>query len=244
MQNNMRITKYAERVLILIVMVTIVRLVLAVPAGPAIVSLTNETATPASAAVINTSGGSIATMTLNATTQNMRWKAYVGNVTGKLALEDASGSIVYDWDLATSQTGEVYATRISSTVNWATINCSNRSSIGTEETAMNHTNNPDDNISATFNSQDHDSFWVGTVTIQSDSCYSIHTYVNSSQQSSDFEEVLLWDSVNSAMVYTALLEEDAYGFDNNTYDFQMIVPERGYAAWDSSTAYYFYVELA
>ena len=50
------------------------------------------------------------------------------------------------------------------------------------------------------------------------------------------------DSTNGDIVYATILEQDAQGFDNNQYDFQMIVPEVG-LTWSSSTAYYFYVEL-
>ena len=107
---------------------------------------------------------------------------------------------------------------------------------------MNHTSNPDDNISTTFNTKLHDSFYVGSVEIQNNTCFSIHTYVNETKQTSDFEEILLHDQDN--LVYATILEEDAAGYrENQTYDFQMIVPENGATGWTSSTAYYFYVEL-
>ena len=59
------------------------------PSGPTITFIANETKDPAAATLINTTGGSITTMALNATSQNLRWKAYVGNVTGTLTLDDA-----------------------------------------------------------------------------------------------------------------------------------------------------------
>ncbi|MBW2974267.1 hypothetical protein KY366_00985 [Candidatus Woesearchaeota archaeon] len=213
----------------------------AVPSGPSVNTIKNETATPASAALVNTSGGSITTMVLNSTTQNLRWKAYVGNVTGTLVLDDASGYSVFDWSVATL-VGEVYATRSSSTVTWSDIACATPSDITDEEIALDHTSNPNDNISTTFSTQDHNSFYVGSEEITEDSCYSVHTYVDDSSQSTDFEEVLLYDQ--SYMVYATIIENDVMGYrPDQTYDFQMILPEVGLSSWTSSTPYYFYVEL-
>ena len=61
-------------------------LVYAAPSGPIVTLISNETKSAAPATKINTTGGSITIMRLNATTQNPRWKAYVGNVTGTLTL--------------------------------------------------------------------------------------------------------------------------------------------------------------
>ena len=82
----------------------------------------------------------------------------------------------------------------------------------------------------------------------------------------DFEEVLLYDGgyqgsnvsnggINQTnntnfknIVYASIIEEDAHGYrgnaDNQTYDFQMLLPEVGLSSWTSSTPYYFYVELS
>ena len=216
----------------------------ATPSGPTVTFIQNETKQPSAARVINTTGGSITTVVLNATTQNTRWKAYVGNVTGTLTLDDANDNTIFDWTV-TNVIGEIYATRSSSSINWSGVNCSSQTQIANENFALNHTNK-DDNISATFSSQLHRSFYVSTQQILQDSCYSVHTYVNSTSQSTKFEEVVLYDSTianNGNIIYATPLEQDTYGFDNSTYDFQMIVPENGLAGYSSSTAYYFYVEL-
>jgi hypothetical protein len=216
----------------------------AAPTGPTIVFIANETKQPASAAIINTSGGSITTVYLNATTQNLRWKAYVGNITGTLTLDDANDNTLFDWTIAQIN-GEIYATRFSGTINWSGVNCSNSTHISLENIALNHTNG-DDNITATFSTQTHQQFFVGTREILANTCYSIHTFVNNTAQSTRFEEVILYDGTNTSngnIIFATPLERDAHGFDNNTYDFQMIVPEVGLATWASSTAYYFYAEL-
>jgi len=237
----------ADRVIIICALVLLAAAVYvqAAPVGPTVTYSATETAPTREAALINTSGGSITTMVLNATTQNLRWKAFVGNVTGSLTLDDAENYTVFDWSLS-SVIGEVYATRSSDTVTWSNINCSNATHILNEEMALNHISNPDDNISTTFSVKDHEQFYVGTRLMTTDSCFSLHTYVNDAPQSADFEEVVLYDGTNHTngdVVYATPLEQDVQGFDTASYDFQMIVPENGLATWQSSTAYYFYVEL-
>jgi hypothetical protein len=217
---------------------------LSAPSGPTITFVNNESKTPQPAALLNTSGGTITTVTLNVTSQNLRWKAYVGNITGTLTLDDASDNTIFDWAL-TEVNGEIYATRQQASINWTGINCSNSTHIELENVAMNHTNR-DDNITATFSSQTHSAFYAGTSEILADTCHSVYTYVNSSSQQSYFEEVVLYDGTNVSngnIVYATPLEKDVFGFDNETYDFQMILPERGLPTWTGSTAYYFYVEL-
>jgi len=212
-----------------------------IPDGPNVVTIRNETKTLDSSALINTSGGIITTMVLNSSQQNLRWKAFVGNVSGTLTLDDASGYSVFDWGL-TDVVGEVYATRSSNTIDWSNINCSTTTNITNEEVAINHINNPSDNITATFSEQNHNPFYVGNVYISQDSCYSLHTYQNGTSQTSNFEEILLHDKDN--VVYATLIEDNLLGYNpNQTLDFQMIVPENGLDSWGSSTAYYFYVEL-
>ena len=137
--------------------------VYAVPVGPTVTEVGNTTLTPAAAQKVNMTGngtkagGYIYTINLDSEEQNSRWKAYVGNVTGSLVLQDADGWSIYNWTLNTI-VGEVYATRNSTTISWGDIRCANRTHIGNEEIALNHTSNPDDNITTTFNTKNHTSF--------------------------------------------------------------------------------------
>ena len=71
------------------------------------------------------------------------------------------------------------------------------------------------------------------------STYSDYMYVNDAAQAVSFSEVLLGDGTN--LIYTAVVENNVAGFDNNPYDFQMIVAEDGDDS--ANVAYYFYVEL-
>ena len=211
--------------------------------GPTVVFVNNDSGPATTSTLINTSGGTITTVTLNADSQNDRWKAYIGNVSGSLTLDDADGSTIFDWTLSTVA-GEVYASR-DSDITFSQVNCSNITHIQNEELAINHTN-ANDNITATFDELTHDAFLVGDISIPSDTCYSLHTYINDSNQSSSFQEMVLYDGTNHTdgdILYATILENDLAGFDNQTYDFQMIVPDYGTLEISGNLGYYFYVEL-
>ena len=242
-----------------------IKLVASVPIGPTISYLSNSTRSTLSNTTVNSSqaGGYIFTLSLNSVEQNLRWKAYVGNVTGALTLDDANSYTIFSWDLGLVS-GEVYATRNSSSVNWSNVNCSwaaaknesgygnftNRSVDERENVALSHTRL--DNITGTFSTRSHPSMQVGEVTIGANECYSIRPYVNGTTQSSTFSELLLTDGSDlpgSKLIYGSFIKHNATGYNANsthnlTYDFEMLVPEVGSDVWSSSTAYYFYVELS
>ncbi|MBN1156159.1 hypothetical protein JXA85_00950 [Candidatus Woesearchaeota archaeon] len=212
----------------------------AAPSGPDVISQYTEEAPAQPATNITTAGGTITTIVLNATTQNPHWKAYVGNITGRLALRDSTNYTIYDWGV-TTPTGEVYVTRNDS-ISWVNITCANSTHVATEETAMNHTATAPDSISNTFSKHNHSSFYTGSISFAKDQCnFTTNTYVNSTNQSTAFQEVLLYDG--NSMVYTTIVEDNKYGFDFGLYDFQLIVAEKGWEGPVTSTPYYFYVEL-
>jgi len=222
------------------------------PVGPDDLGVeANETKSSVSAKMLNISGGRIATIDLNATIQDIRWKGFVGNVTGSYTLDDAAGDTLFDWTISTI-TGRVYATRNSSAPTWASVNCSNVSTLETENYLINHSNS-DDNITTTFNasindtddnltvSGSHAAFYVGSIYLYENTCPTLNTYNNSATQDTDFEEIALYDEVN--VLYATIMENGMEGFDDQYYDFQMIVPENGDAGFAGATAYYIYVEI-
>lgn len=110
----------------------------------------------------------------------------------------------------------------------------------------------------------YSTFWVGPVQINGtfnssdepeiSQCYStvMHnnaTWVDGDQNAQNdpnhWRELILSDGTVNGTIYTALLEIDdnQYGFDNSTHDFEMIVPENGRGTDVGITTYYFYVEL-
>ncbi|MBI4438380.1 hypothetical protein HY640_00440 [Candidatus Woesearchaeota archaeon] len=229
------------------------------PFGATITYIANTTKGATNGSIANytgggtSSGGYIFYTNISGTQQNLRWKGFVGNVSGKLTLDDASGNTLYDWSIVGSPTGEVYATRTGGTVNWSAIKCAYPNATYSENFRLNHTS-PTDNITATFSASTNKQFNVGTVTISANTCNTTNLYVNDTINGLDtFEEVLLYDGPSllltnetynmSNVIYTALIEQDVSSFDAKTYDFQMILPEVGLSTWTSSTAYYFFIEL-
>ncbi|MBR9705069.1 hypothetical protein GOV12_06670 [Candidatus Pacearchaeota archaeon] len=241
--------KISKQILIVIIVFSIITGLFIVnvnasdPEGPDDLSITSNTTKPTpTAQMVNVSGGRMIQMNLTVSTQNPRWKAFIGHVIGKFTLRDSNGAEIYDWTLSSS-TGRVYATRQSSSPNWTAVNCSNLTHLNTENSALQHTNT-NDNLSATFNistNATHTAFYVGGVYVNANTCPTLNTYVDNLTQDSDFEEVALYD--NSNTFYAAILEDDMQGYDSLDYDFQMIVPENGNSSVNISTAYYIYVEV-
>lgn len=212
-----------------------------IPSAPTnLTVLSNESPEPAAGFMLNGSGGAIYNLDINATTQNYRWKGYVGNISGTLALQDGSGNSLFDWGV-TDVTGEVYATRNDSTLLWEDIGCVTEGIIAKEQERLSIINADVDSINKTFAETVHREFYVGITQIQQDSCRSVSLNVNSTQQSEAFQEILLTDG--NSLVYASLLENGTHGYNNQTYDFQMILAENAAEGPQPSTAYYFYVEL-
>ncbi len=216
----------------------------ALPGGPSIRYVANyskDATTPTERTVDQK--GTITDFVFNMSQQNLRWKAYVGNITGKLVLADANNNSIYDWDMS-SFTGEVYTSRDSS-ITWPNINCSNLTTIESEDTTLNHDAGRLDSINMTFSegSTIHRSFVVGNAPILNSSCRAIALNNGTRQtgsESAPFQEILLQDA-SAKLVYVTLIESAKTGFNGQQYDFQMIVSEDDSAG--SPTSYYFYVEL-
>ncbi len=230
-------------ILVIMLGLTIFSNALAIPVGPTVLFNSTTNATPKPAAAITTAGGTFTTLLLNTTGQTYRWKAYVGNVSGKLTLADATNKSIFDWTV-TSVTGEVYATRSSSAIDWTTVSCADQTLVDGEDTFMNMSLSSPDTINKTFNNTIHKSFYVGATKIFNSTCKSVATYVNGVPQAATenavFQEILLKDG-SSNIVYTTLMNESTIGYNNQRYDFQMLLAENEYSS--TPTTYYLYVEL-
>lgn len=182
--------------------------------------------------------GNVTQIALNASAITNSWQGYYGSVGGQIFLKDNSGAVMYDWNI-TQPTGNVYAVRTSN-INFATIKCSELSEIIAEELFMEQNSADPDSVRNTFNKNNHPQFSAGMTTIYANTCNSTNMYVNSSGQDSYFYEVLLSDGASNR-IYTALIDYNKTGFNNNVYDFQMLVGENGND--ESLTPYYFFVEI-
>jgi len=193
--------------------------------------------------------GNITTMNITGWTQTMTWAGFVGNVTGRIVLDDADNNSLYDWTAAEPQ-GEVYA--CNDTVDWASIKCFNYTASGGElnlttlEEQLGLEPTDYDGVDETFNATNHPTFWVGTYELTN--CPTTNLYQNDAAQSAYWWEVLLSDTSN--VVYTAIIEDDTpnsrgsvVGFDGKQYDYQILVGINGHNGSDVKWDYYFYVEL-
>ncbi len=201
-----------------------------------------------------------------------KWKAYVGNISGEYALQDASGNAIYDWSI-TSITGELYATKEAPSggsgifqggiPDWTSVSCANSTMISEEEDSFNHTTADEDSYTNTFkngNNFNLTTFYAGEQQVTDSSvvggaatgCYGAYMNVNNADQYTNFQEVVLTDGelvdegggdYNFNIVYAALLENNENGFDNVPYDFQILLPEDGADGATTVTTYYFYIEL-
>lgn len=222
-------------------------LVYAAPSGPTVVWNTSSWRNTSGATSRSDDGGHIVTLNLSLDQQTFNWKAYVGNITGKITLDDANSFTIYDWALTTIE-GEIYATRNTS-VTWTGVECANGSIVDAEMTNLNTTQTDIYSINNTFNWTVHDSFIVSGINISLSSCPSTATYVNDTAQDIDgegvavnFQEVLLQQ--DRKLIYATILEQNAISYIGNTsstYDFQMIVGEAESAS--NPLTYYFYGEL-
>ena len=243
MKNKTRIMKLG--IMIMIITSLFAMYSLAVPVGPSLSYVKNETSALSGIGTARSGdkGGYITTLRLNVSQQNYAWKAYVGNISGNLVLENANNYSIYEWPAPTGNQ-EVYISR-NGTVNWNNINCSNRTIIQAEDTHLKLNSSNSNSINKTFNGSIHKSFVVAGTTIVNSTCPAIATYVNDAAQTNNeaakFQEVLLADSTSN-LVYAALVDKATTGYDNTTYDFQVIVGEDESLA--TPTTYYFYVELA
>ena len=231
-------------IILSLILVTIT--VTALPSQPLLTYVTNETSASSGVgqARDGDKGGYITTINLYASQQNFAWKAYVGNVTGKLVLENSGQFSIFEWDMGLDALGNVYISR-NGTVSWSGINCSNQTEKENEDSFLGLDSTSSNSINTTFNDTIHKSFTISGVDYSNSSCYAISTYINDTVQPKNegakFQEVLLADS-QSNIVYMVMMEQNQVGYDNTSYDFQAIVAEDEAAS--TPTRYFFYVELS
>jgi len=217
----------------------------ALPAGPSNINyISNSTAAINSPNRSIDAKGTITVINLDANQQDFKWKAYLGNISGKLALDDATGKSIYDWTMGVPA-GEVYVSRYSGIINWPNVSCATVPNVAAEQTALGMASGIVDNINSTFSNIIHKGFAVGTKPISNDTCKSTATYINDTAQvisdAAKWQEVLLQDDITSSIIYTTFIENQKDGYNGGIYNFQMVVAENESAT--VPTTYFFYVEL-
>jgi len=220
------------------------------PTGASLTYVTRDNGSSTNPQSQQQPGGTIVTLTIDAIQQDTGWKAYIGNLSGRLVLRNSDSQSIYEWFLDESTlSGNIFVTRNDS-ITWSYIKCANSSIIAAEQTSLGIADSATDSINSTFNASLHSAMVVsGIGTIGADSCQSTATYVNGTPQIVDsnayFQELLLSDDLN--LVYGSFISRNAYGFDANstqeiTRDFQLIVAENKTST--AGSTYYFYADIS
>ncbi len=226
-----------------LVILALPSLVLAIsPSGASLTSISNETGSLDPAGSHSAIAGNLTEVDVASTVTTQTWQGYFGNVTGTVQLADGSDNVMYNWSLASPE-GEIYAS-VNNSVNWVGTQCYNNTTFTSNlELEYNIANNDVDGIDETFNLQNHDTFYVNNILINTNTCMSARIYGDTGAGvDTEFEEVLLKGGSNET-IFASILEENMLGFDSASHDFQMIVLEDGHNADTSTRPYYFFVEL-
>ena len=237
-----------------------------VPTGPDTLTVSDSSRPTADTIPsIDAEAGNVTALLVTDERTTEAWQAYYGNITGTIVLDDANNVTFYDWALP-NPTGEIYAANSSATVTWAKVYCMNLShkrgvngtivyNINMSQIELNFGINNSlggtaddlDGLNETFNGTyiDATGFKVGSITIDTaDGCSYAAMYTDQGPDS-NWQELLLTD--NSSLIFTSIIRENADMYKTGTEpaDFQMLVLENGHTgSEDTTTSYYFYVELA
>jgi hypothetical protein len=243
-----------------------VSLVLAVePFGANVTQGSSVRGIPDPAQGIPAMAGNVTEITISGFSTTQSWQGYFGNVSGTIQLADSSDNVMYNWSLA-SPKGEVYASTNNSII-WNYVQCLNftadgtynpldiNNAGGTSKYGTNLTILEDmfgietddvDGVDETFNllGSGHNTFYTNNLEFSAGECRNTQVFSNLGHgEDNKFEEVLLYEPTTASVIFTSLLNQDAFGFDNNTHDFEMLVLENGHETDTAPTTYYFYVEL-
>ena len=225
------------------------------PTGPSSISrvsdsradITNDPIT------VQAQAGNVTQLTITADQISQRWQGYYGNISGTIVLEDASNFTLFQWDTGVSNAqGEVYAA-ISTVSNWAEVYCAN---LSTSQPGVNCTGpgieclnitelqgkfggavDASESITGTFQNLSNISIHTRDLI----NCSAVHLFQNdSTSRDNTWAEVILWENNTENVIFASIIDNDEWGFNNRTWDFQMIV---GANQTPQIYSYNFYVEL-
>ncbi len=241
-----------------------ISLVLAIePFGANVVNLSSSRADSDDATGIPALAGNVTELSIFGYSITQSWQGYFGNVTGTIMLADNSDNVMYNWSLASPE-GEIYASTNDS-ISWADVQCFNFDADGTYigaetpgDTNQHGTNltileamfgiadDDVDGVNETFTllGSGHNTFYTNNLNFSEGECRNTQVFTNSGQgEDNKFEEVLLYEPTTRSIIFTSLLNENVFGFDNNPHDFEMLVLENGHLTDTETTTYYFWIEL-
>lgn len=187
------------------------------PSKPTTISfVSNSTNAYPNGTLTNYTRGYIHTINIDEKQPTFKWAGFVGNVTGRFALQDSEGYALYDWTIVTT-TGEIYATREGPAhgdsipgdgggiPDWENMACANLANLTAEQGMFNHTvatgarANEDAYLQTFTTSVNFPNFYIGeTAQITNGSgCYGVNLNTNDSHSvtpgTRDWAQVVLMD---------------------------------------------------
>ena len=243
--------------LAILVLVLLSIFVYAVPEGLGTITVGSNDRKPTNAAgtEVQAQAGNVTELKISASRISNYWQGYYGNITGTITLDDANNYTLYDWNLP-SPSGEIYAAN-STVTSWTAPVCINLSSNrpgynctfseaeGINSECLNATeieayygmdSSITEGINETFTKLMN--ITVGSVSLTQ--CAATTLYVNNTNQSQFWKEAMISINNTETIIFASILEDNYWGFNNKTWDFQMIVAEKNTTG---TSTYYFYVEL-
>lgn len=212
-------------------------------------------ADPTNQTTIEAQAGNVTQLEIFGEQPSHHWAGTYGNITGLIVLDDAQNWTMYHWESITYPEGDVYAANDTVT-NWGAAMCMNLSSnqpgfncTGQNEECLNVTEietffgmdpTDADGIDETFNTT-LDMIMIGTKPLYN--CSKTNLYINDSAQTqNDWNETILTVNNSGIVIFTGIIQDDMWGYNNQTWDFQLMVADDGNNP--QPTIYYMYVELS
>ena len=206
--------------------------------------IATETASADAAGTDIARGGYITSVDLSASSQTVKWQGYFGEIDGTVTLEDASGNQMYEWNWVSEQGGTVFAVARESSAPIWTDTYNNDVTREELDSVWGYTGS--DTAAITFDDPNGSTeFDVAGYTVPMDGRDALYTLLQNGSDST-FEEVLLTDQETvdgkEDFIFACRIDDDAADFQGSTSDYQLIVPDT--IAADTTTTYYFYVEMS
>ncbi len=193
------------------------------PSGADTTPGTPETSSAGTPGNTTAEGGNITQVDLSGNSQSTHWQGFWGQVSGAIALQDASGDVMYNWSIGT-MSGNVYISNASS-FTWSCARVD-------EDWCDTITGTGDDSCSNTFKDTTK-TFTVAGTGINNVNTTQTYNYSGSGT----FDEGII--NCSDEMVFVAEIYNNKNTFNNNAADFQAIVPVNGTV----TRVYYFWIEL-
>ena len=171
--------------------------------------------------------GGVAEVNLSSIPSTSRWAGFYGTISATVVLADANNNWFRNWTASDVSGAFVYGST-SNNPDFTNLSAANQTS---DFPSWLTTAGVADNWQDTFNNNE-------TQTFNSQSINANYTYTYNNAGVDTFKTYSLKDT-SSNLVWAALANNNANGYNGATIDYQLLVPVNG----ATSTTYYFYFEL-